>query len=69
MEVIEVDGREKPEEGRVFEGRIFGLGRREMKHPRPYCTPLPETMRRWWEVEAYGAPAPDDLLEGGETLC
>ena len=23
-------------------------------------------MRRWWEVETYGAPVPEELLEGGE---
>ncbi len=66
VEVVEVDGRERPGEGHVFEGRIFGLGRREKNHPRPYCTPLREAMRRWWEVETYGAPVPEELLEGGE---
>ena len=50
VEVIEVEGRERPGGRRVFEGRIFGLGRREKNHLRPYCTPLRETMRRWWEV-------------------
>ncbi len=65
VEVIEVDDRDKPGGGRVFEGRIFGLGRREMNHPRPYSTPLRETMRRWWEVETYGAAVPEELLEGG----
>jgi hypothetical protein len=66
VEVIEVDGREEPEGGRVFEGRTFGLARREMKNPHAYCTPLRESMRRWWEVETYGAPVPEELLEGGE---
>ena len=66
VEVIKVDGREKPGGGRAFEGRIFGLARRDMKHPRPYSTPLREAMRRWWEVETYGAPIPEELLEGGE---
>ena len=66
VEVIEVEGRERPGGGPVFEGRIFGLGRREMNHPRPYSTPLRETMRHWWEVETYGAPVPEELLEGGE---
>jgi hypothetical protein len=65
VEVIEVDGRDKPGEGRVFEGRIFGLGRREKNHPRPYSTPLREAIRRWWEVETYGAAVPEELLEGG----
>ncbi len=65
VEVIEVDGREKPGGGRVFEGRIFGLGRREMNHPRAYRTPSREAMRRWWEVETYGAAVPEELLEGG----
>ena len=65
VEVIEVDDREKPGGGRVFEGRIFGLGRREMNHPRAYRTPLREAIRRWWEVETYGAPVPEELLEGG----
>ncbi len=65
VEVIEVDDREKPGGGRVFEGRIFGLGRREMNHPHAYCTPLREAIRRWWEVETYGAPVPEELLEGG----
>jgi hypothetical protein len=23
-------------------------------------------MRRWWEVETYSAPVPEELLEGGE---
>ena len=66
VEVVEVEGREKPGGGRAFEGRIFGLARRDMKHPRPYSTPLREAMRRWWEVETYGAPVPEELLEGGE---
>ena len=65
VEVIEVDDREKPGGGRVFEGRIFGLGRRKKNHPQPYSTPLREAIRRWWEVEIYGAPAPRELLEGG----
>jgi hypothetical protein len=66
VEVIEAEGRDKPSGGHVFEGRTFGLTRREMKDPRPYCTPLCEAMRRWWEVETYGAPVPAELLEGGE---
>jgi hypothetical protein len=66
VEVIEVDGRDKPEGGRVFEGRTFGLGKREMKHPGAYCTPFREAMRHWWEVETYGAAVPEELLEGGE---
>ena len=66
VEVIEVDDRDNLGEGaRVFEGRTFGLGRREMNHPRAYCTPLRETMRRWWEVETYGAAVPEELLEAG----
>ena len=65
VEVIEVDDRERLGEGRVFEGRIFGLGRRETKPTRPYCTPLREAMRRWWEVETYGAAIPEELLEAG----
>jgi len=66
VEVVEVTGREKPEGGdRVFEGRIFGLGRREMQPPRPYSTPLSGAMRRWWEIETYGAAVPEELLEGG----
>jgi hypothetical protein len=66
VEVIEVEGREKAQGGsRVYEGRIFGLGKREKQHPRPYSTPLAEAMRRWWEVETYGAPVPEELLEGG----
>ena len=73
VEVIEVEGRDKPGGGgRVFEGRIFGLGRREKNHPGAYCTPLREAMRRWWEVETYGAPAPEELLVGHrrkETPC
>ncbi len=67
VEVVEVEGHDKPGGGgRVFEGRTFGLTRREKNHPRPYCTPLCEAMRRWWEVETYGAPVPAELLEGGE---
>ena len=65
VEVIEVDGRDKPAGGRMFEGRIFGLMRREKNHPRPYSTPLREAMKRWWEVETYGSPVPEELLEGG----
>ena len=66
VEVIEVEGRDKPEGGgREFEGRTFGLSRRERNHPRPYSTPLREAMRRWWEVETYGAAVPEELLEGG----
>jgi hypothetical protein len=65
VEIIEVDGRNKPDGARVFEGRTFGLGRREIKHPRPYLTSLRDAMRRWWEVETYGAPVPEELLEGG----
>ena len=65
VEVVEVDDRVKPGRGRVFEGRIFGLGRREMNHPRAYRTPLREAIRRWWEVETYGAPVPEALLGGG----
>jgi hypothetical protein len=65
VEVIEVEGRETPGEGRVFESRIFGLTRREKNRPRPYSTPLREAMRRWWEVETYGAAVPEELLEGG----
>ena len=66
VEVIEVEGREKAQGGsRVFEGRTFGLGRREMQPPRPYSSPVAEAMRRWWEVETYGAPVPEELLEGG----
>ena len=66
VEVTEVESCDKPGGGaRVFEGRIFGLGRREKNHPRPYCTPLRETMRRWWEVETYGATVPEELLEAG----
>ena len=64
VEVIEVEGRNKPEGGRVFEGRTFGLMRREKNNPGAYCTPLREAMRRWWEVETYGAPAPEELLVG-----
>lgn len=66
VEVIEVEGRNKPDGARVFEGRTFGLGRHEMKHPRPYLTPLREAMKHWWEVETYGAPVPEELLEGRE---
>ena len=67
VEVIEVEGRDKPGGARVFEGRIFGLRRREKNHRRPYSTPLREAIRRWWEVETYGAPVPRELLEvGGE---
>ncbi len=48
VEVIEVEGREAPGEGRVFEGRTFGLTRHEKNHSfRPYCTPLREDIRRW----------------------
>ncbi len=68
VEVIEVEGRENPGGGsRMFEGRILGLTRREKNHPRPYCTPLREAMRRWWEVETYGAAVPEELLEGEEV--
>ncbi len=66
VEIIEVDDRKKPGGGHVFEGRTFGLARSETKPPRPYSTPLREAMRRWWEVETYGAPIPEELLEGGE---
>jgi hypothetical protein len=66
VEATEVDDREKPGGGRVFEGRIFGLGRREMNHPREYRTPSRESIRRWWEVETYGAAVPEELLEGRE---
>ncbi len=67
VEVIEVEGREKPGGGgRVFEGRTFGLMRREKNHPGAYSTPLREAMRHWWEVETYGAAVPEVLLEGGE---
>ena len=66
VEIIEVEGRDEPEGGgRVFEGRTFGLTRREMKHSHAYCTPLREAMRHWWEVETYGAPVPEELLERG----
>jgi hypothetical protein len=65
VEVIEVTGREKPQGGgRVFEGRIFDFGRREMQHTPPYSTSSREAMRRWWELETYGAPVPEELLEG-----
>ena len=64
VEVIEVEGRDKPGRGHVFEGRTFGLTRREKHHPRPYSTHLAETMRRWWELETYGAAIPEELLEG-----
>jgi hypothetical protein len=60
VEIIEVDDRKKPGGGHVFEGRTFGLGRREMKHPHVYSTPSREAMRRWWEVETYGAPVPEE---------
>jgi hypothetical protein len=62
VEVIEVCDREKPEGGRVFEGRIFGLGRRETEPPRPYSTPSRHAMRHWWQVETYGAVVPEELL-------
>ena len=64
VEVIEVTGREKPQGGRVFEGRTFGLGRREMQHTPPYSTSSREAMRHWWEFETYGAPVPEELQEG-----
>ncbi len=65
VEVIEVTGREKPQGGgRVFEGRTFGLGRREMQHTPPYSASSREAMRHWWELETYGAPVPEELLEG-----
>jgi hypothetical protein len=67
VEVIEVEGRDKPQGARAFEGRTFGLGRREKNHPCPYSTPLREAMRRWWEVETYGAPVPEELLEEGTS--
>ena len=67
VEVIEVEGRDKPEVGgRVFEGRTLGLTRREMKQPHAYCTPSRKAMRHWWEVETYGASVPEELLEGGD---
>lgn len=66
VEIIEVVDRNKPGGGHVFEGRTFGLARYERKSPRPYSTPLREAMRRWWEVETYSAPVPEELLEGGE---
>ena len=72
VEVIEVEGRDKLGGGRVFKGRTFGLTRREKNHPGAYCTTLREAMRRWWEVETYGAPAPEELLVGHrrkETPC
>ena len=50
VEVIEVDDRDKPGGGHVFESRIFRLGRREMNHPRPYSHPLRETMSRLWQL-------------------
>ncbi len=59
VEVIEVESRDKPEGGCVFEGRTFGLTRREMEHPHAYCTPSRKAMRHWWEVETYGAPLPE----------
>jgi hypothetical protein len=62
VEVIEVCDREKPGGGRVFEGRIFGLGRRETEPPRPYSTPSRHAMRHWWQVETYGAVVPEELL-------
>jgi len=66
VELIEVEGRENPGGGaRVFEGRTFGLGRREKNHPGVYSTPLREAMRRWWEVETYGAAVPEELLQEG----
>jgi hypothetical protein len=65
VEVIEVEGHDKPVGGRVFEGRTFGLTRCEKNHPGAYRTPLREAIRRWWEVETYGAPVPEELLEGG----
>jgi hypothetical protein len=66
VEVIEVTNCEKPQGagGHVFEGRTFGLGRREMQHTPPYSTPSREAMRRWWELEPYCAPVPEELLEG-----
>jgi len=43
VEVVEVEGDDKPGGGgNVFEGRTFGLMRREKYHPRPYCTPCAE---------------------------
>jgi hypothetical protein len=62
VEVIEVRDREKPGGDRVFEGRIFGLGRRETEPPRPYSTPSRHDMRHWWQVETYGAAVPEELL-------
>ena len=77
VEVIEVCDREKPWGGRVFEGRIFGLGRRETEPPRPYSTPSPHAMRHWWVVGTYGAAVPEALLAvregatamGGQSPC
>ncbi len=66
VEVIEVEGHDKPVGGRVFEGRTFGLTRREKNHPGAYRTPLREAIRRWWEIETYGAAVPEELLEGEE---
>lgn len=66
VEIIEVVDRKKPGGGHVFEGRTYGLARRARKPPRPYSTPLREAMRHWWEVETYGAPVPEELLERGE---
>ena len=63
VEVIEVEGHDKPVGGRVFEGRTFGLTRCEKNHPGAYRTPLREAIRPWWEVETYGAPVPEELFE------
>jgi hypothetical protein len=63
VEVVEVSAREKLEGGRVFEGRIFGLGRNELKPPRPYSTPSREAIRCWWELETCGASVPEELLK------
>jgi hypothetical protein len=77
VEVVKVEGCEKPGGGRAFEGRIFGLARRDMKHPRPYSTPL----ARGYEALVGGRDlrrtCPGgvarrrrrDVARGGETLC
>ena len=67
VEIIDAEGREKPGGGRSgCEGQVVGVGRRETKPARPYCTTLRETMRHWWGVESCGVPVPEELLEDAE---
>jgi hypothetical protein len=61
--LVELTGALDGRGGYLYEGRLFDAATAAMLQRAPYRSRRKGAMRRWWERETRGAPAPDGLLE------